>query len=112
MEKSKCLWVKKATPKKSVRSKNLLLGNKALIQRIVYLSNQSNNYLLDNESTVIELCNNFNDCVIKFINPLAYEKYKQEMSNLAQSAYDFVTCKKKNWNNLLCSVLKSANITQ
>ena len=112
MEKPKRSWIKNATPKKSVKNKNLLLKNKALIQEMINLSEHPNDCLIDNESRVIELCNNFNENVIKQINSSDYEKYKQKISDLEKSAYDFITCKKKNWNNLLCNVLQSANITQ
>ncbi len=112
MEKPKRLWVKKAISKKSVKNKSFLLKNTALIQEIINLSEQSNSYLIDNEGKVIDLFNNLNENVIRHINPLDYEKYKQEISDLEKSAYDFVTCKKKNWNNLLHNVLQSANITR
>ncbi len=112
MEKLKRLWVKKATPKKLVKNKSLLLKNEALIQKMINLSEQPNDYLINDENAVIEACKDFNENVINRINPSAYKKYQKEISNLEKSAYDFVTCKKKNWNNLLCSVLKSANITQ
>lgn len=112
MEKSKSLWVKKAISKKSVKNKSILLKNTALIQKMINLSEQPNDYLINDENAVIEACKDFNENVINRINPSAYKKYQKEISNLEKSAYDFVTCKKKNWNNLLCSVLKSANITQ
>lgn len=38
MEKLKRLWVKKATPKKSVKNKSILLKNTALIQKMINLS--------------------------------------------------------------------------
>ncbi len=112
MEKLKRLWVKKATPKKLVKNKSLLLKNEALIQKMINLSEQPNDYLINDENAVIEACKNFNENVIKPVNLSVYKKYKQEIFNLEKSAYNFVTCKKKNWNNLLCDVLKSANITQ
>ena len=112
MEKPKRSWIKNATPKKSVKNKSILLKNTALIQKMINLSEQPNDYLINDENAVIEACKDFNENVINRINPSAYKKYQKEISNLEKSAYDFITCKKKNWNNLLCSVLKSANITQ
>ena len=69
MEKSKSLWVKKAISKKSVKNKSILLKNTALIQKMINLSEQPNDYLINDENAVIEACKDFNENVINRINP-------------------------------------------